>query len=168
MTTVNVGDDILAATLNRLLKPAMCRLTQGSAGTALTDSVNTPISFDTEDYDDFGMHSPSVNPTRITITAAAGDGKYEFKGTLALPSRADYLTIGCAIAKNGVAQAPWERSGPNVTANQRTCATTATLTMVVGDYVELLGLQDNTGNAALTTPFGGAIAPVLECLKVSE
>jgi hypothetical protein len=146
----------------------MCRLLQVSTATVLADNTNVALSWDTEDYDDYGMHSPSVNPTRITILSGTGDGKYLFKGSVLFPARADYITIGAVIAKNGGNQPSWERVGPNVSSAQRTVSVMATLPMVVGDYCELIGLQDNTANAAATTPIGSSFESSFECIKVSE
>lgn len=168
MTTVAVGDPITAAHINRLLSPPMCKVYQGSAGTSIPDNANTVLSWDSEEYDDLGMHSTSVNPTRITIVSAAGDGKYKFTGSLFVPSRSDYATIGVVIAKNGVNQAPFIRVGPNATSAQRSVMTTTTIAMVVGDYCEVFGYQDNTANLSVTTSFGSSFQPVFECVKVSE
>jgi hypothetical protein len=141
---------------------------QVSAGTNITDAITTVLAFDTEEYDDLAMHSPSVNPSRITITTAAGDGRYYFKGTLFVPARSDYLTIGCVIAKNGANQPPWTREQPGANSAQRTVSTSLIIPMVVGDYCEFNGFQDNTANATVATPAGSSFESVFECFKVSE
>jgi hypothetical protein len=168
VTTVSVGEDILAVTMNRLLKPPMCKVYQGSAGQNIADNTNTALTWDSEEYDDLGMHSTSVQPTRITITSAAGDGKYQFKGTFFVPNRTDYVTIGVAIAKNGTNQAPFIRVGPNASNSSRSVMTSTTIAMVVGDYAEVTAFQDNTANATIATPFGSSFQCVFECIKVSE
>ncbi len=169
MTTVAVGDPILAAHINRLLSPPMCRVYQGTAGQNLTDNTNTTLTWDTEEYDDLGMHSTSSNPTRITIVSAAGAGKYKFTGTLFLGARNDYVTIGCVVAKNGTNIAPFVRLGPGTGSAQRSLQVSTTISMAVNDYAELVGYQDNTGNVTVATPPGSSsFVSVFECLKVSE
>lgn len=161
MTAVNVGDDILAVQYNRIVQKPMCRLVQFTTGTSVPDNTNTALSFDSEEYDTHNMHSTSVNPTRVTIQAG-WDGIYLCKGTIFVPTAADYNTIGAVIAKNGANQAPWERVGPNNSSAQRTASTEARLSLVAGDYIELVAYQDNTANTSRTTPVGSSFEPVLE------
>lgn len=148
---INVAD-INAAQAGSNLRPAV-RLTQVAAGTTLNDSTNTAISFDGEDIDTHGFHSPSVNPTRITPTVA---GVYRFYGTIMLPGAVDYLTLGACIAKNTVNQAVFTRIQPGATSAQRSVSVSDVVLTMNGttDYCELIGFQDNTANTAKVTSFG--------------
>lgn len=150
---VNVAD-VNAAQAGSNLRP-VCRLTQVAAGTNLVDSTNTAISFDGEDLDTHGFHSPSVNPTRITPTVA---GVYRFYGTVMVPGAVDYLTLGACIAKNGTNQAVFTRIQPGATSAQRSVSATDTVLTMNGttDYCELIGYQDNTANTAKVTSFSAS------------
>lgn len=78
-------------------------------GCALWDSTNTallvntyvPISWDTEDYDPYGMHNPSVNPERITIPAGLG-GLYAINLYVSIGAVSGTISLG-VINLNGVA-----------------------------------------------------------------
>jgi hypothetical protein len=168
VTVAASGAPILASTINRLLNPPKCKVYQGAAGQNIADNTNTALTWDSEEYDDLGMHSTSVQPTRITITSAAGDGKYQFKGTFFVPNRTDYVTIAVAIAKNGTNQAPFIRVGPNASNVSRSVQVETTIVMAVGDYAEVIAFQDNGANATIATPFGSSFQSVFECIKVSE
>lgn len=157
------GDPVYASDVNL----ASARLFQNSAGTSLTDNTNTAITFDSESWDTDGMHSTSVNTSRVTITSSAGAGIYVCRGTVHLPGRSDYTTIGACIAKNGTNLAPFERWGPNTASVARTVTVECRVQLVVGDYVELIGFQDNTANVAVTTAFGASsFTTVLEVQKL--
>lgn len=150
---INVAD-IVSAQAASNLKPVV-RLTQSAAGTNLVDSTNTVLSWDNEDIDTHGFHSPTTNPSRITPNRA---GIYKFYGTLFLPGAADYVTVGLVVAKNGVNQAPFIRTQPGTTAAQRSFSVSDVYLTMNGttDYAELIGYQDNTANTAKVTPFGAS------------
>jgi hypothetical protein len=157
--TVN---DIAAAQAASNLRP-MCRLLQVAAGTVLNHAANTPLTWDTEDYDYGGLHA--AGSANIVINRA---GVWEFTMTLHLPSRADYQTIGCVVAKNGTNQPPWERLGPSTVSNQRSTQTNTKFLCAVNDIITGVGFQSNGASAAVTTVFGSAFECVLEATFIRD
>ena len=53
-------------------------LLSNTTNQAITTATGTNLSFDTEVYDTDGFHSPSVNPSRITIPAGVSKIKLHF------------------------------------------------------------------------------------------
>jgi hypothetical protein len=121
---------------------------------SLLNATYTAILFDSEDHDTFGMHSTSVNTSRLTIPAG-GDGIYLVGGAVFYDGNATGVRVA-RLRKNGTtdigsatlvaAVLSGTGAGPIV---QATCLAS----LVAGDYVELLGYQDsggalNVGNAA--------------------
>jgi hypothetical protein len=152
------------ARLNDPPAKAMCRLNQVAAGTVLNNNTNTALAWDGEDYDTAGLHSLLSNLSYVVISAAAGDGIYLCKGTVMIPARTDYQTVGCVIAKNGVNQQPWTREGPNAVSAQRSFSAEARLPLVVGDRVELVANQANGAAVAVTTVFANPAVSSFACV----
>jgi hypothetical protein len=158
---VDVGD-IAAAQAASNLRPA-CRLLQVGAGTSCADNTNTTLTWDTEDYDYGGLHA--AGSANVVITRA---GIWEFRLKVFFPAAADYLTIGCVVAKNGANQPPWDRLGPNNTSAQRTTGTTTEFLCAVGDIITAVGLQDNSAGTARTTVFGSSFECVFEAKFIRD
>lgn len=148
--------DIAAAQAASNLKPA-CRLLQVGAGTSLTHNANTPLLWDTEDYDYGGLHVAGT--ANIVLTRS---GVWSFDLTVMLPARSDYITIGACIAKGGTNQAPFARWGPNATSAQRSVSTHASLLCAAGDVITGIGFHANTAAVAVTTSAGSSFSSAFE------
>lgn len=137
------------------------KLIQSVAQTITDNAADAALTFTTgsTDIDTHSFHSETTNTARIVPTIA---GIYRFSGTMVLAAITTAVTIGAVIAKNGAAQAPRSRVGPNATAVQRTISVTTILSMNgTTDYAELLGFQDSSGNVATTV--GSSFASTFEC-----
>jgi hypothetical protein len=162
---VAAGDPVYATDVDTLADQTtgrpLVRLVQQTAQ-SLTDNTEAAITFGSgsEDIDTHGYHDTSSSNTRVTPGLA---GYYQVTGTLVMVARADYATIVARVGKNGSAQAPAGRQGPNATSSARSVTATAMLSANgTTDYFELLGTQDNTANVAQLTSVGGSFASVLE------
>ena len=145
------------------LRP-MCRLLQVTTGTNLASGTQGTLLWDTEDYDYGGLHA--AGSANVVITKA---GVYRVAFTLHLPARADYLTVGAVIQKNGVNQPPWIRQQPGTANAQRTAGpVVANLLCAVADTISAAGFQQNTAAAAAVTPVGSSFESVLEVEYVRE
>lgn len=171
--TIGAGEVILATDIlyiyNRTVAKPACRVVQQAAQT-LTDNTATTILFgaDSEDYDTHSMHSVSTNTGRITVPAGY-DGKYRAFGVFAMEANADYNSLEAYLAVNGSPVPTRKRVGPNTVASARTIDVSATLDLVAGDYVELVGLQDDaSGTSHDTSSTGGSFSCVLELLYESD
>jgi hypothetical protein len=123
------------------------RLRQANQQTIAT-SVNTAILFDSEDFDDLGGHSTVSNTSRYTATRA---GRYRFTGAIGFePNASGFRAVrvwknGSAIPGNTLS---WSQF--SVASNAVIPCRTVTVSLIVGDYVEMIALQ-NSG-AGLLTP----------------
>jgi hypothetical protein len=166
------GDIIYAADIQAiidgtLLRPTV-RLVQAVAQ-ALTNNVDTPISFTTEEIDTHGFHDGAVNNSRITPSRP---GIYELKGRVVFSGDNDFTSLQGRIAKNGAVQAPIDRQlgtfSTSTSAGRGVYAFGQFSADGIGDYFELMGLQQNTSAAATPTNIGGSFASTLECVFLRD
>lgn len=112
---------------------------------SITDATTTTVAFDAEITDTDGMHSTSVNNSRITIQTA-GVYSVGFVGSFA--AAADYVRTSATILLNGTAGiARGQTPGTSTSAPQILWANRV-YRFAVGDYIEVELFQDNTANAA--------------------
>lgn len=151
----------IQAILNASSEKPVVKLIQTVAQTMTDNAADAALTFTTgsTDIDTHSFHSESSNTSRITPSIA---GIYRFRGTMVLAAITTAVTIGAVIAKNGTAQAPRARIGPNSTASQRTVSVETILSMNgTTDYAEILGFQDSAGNVATTV--GSSFTSTFEC-----
>lgn len=137
-----------------------------NATQSITDNTVTAIAFAAEDWDTNGFHDPVTNNSRITPNIA---GYYRFTGAVFMGGRTDYVSIDCAMRKNGgTAVAPAERKIFSTAATQvsGTVSVQCTVQMLMNgttDYCELVVLQDNAANAAQVTAQSLRFSSAFEC-----
>jgi hypothetical protein len=130
---------------------AKCQI-YNSAVQSLADATYTALTFDSEDHDEFGMHSTSVNTSRITIPAGAG-GVYLVGGTIYYVANATGIR-GARILKNGATDVVTASFVPAVSSSGLGAGVhiAGLVSLSAADYLELLGFQNsggalNTGDA---------------------
>ena len=113
-----------------------CRVLR-TTNRSIADSTWTAVPFGSERYDTHGMHSGSVNVTRITAMVA---GKYAIGGNVEWdqsPNGSRYI----GILVNGTTLLSVVEHGPTAEA----MATLADYQFAVGEYAELVVYQDSGG-----------------------
>ena len=118
---------------------------------SLATSTETPITFNTEDFDVGALHDVSTNPTRFTVPAG-GAGVYLLTGSITYATAASTVTRAW-WKKNGTTHVAGGVSGLTSAASSTSLCVTALVTLAAADYVELIGFQStggalNTGDAA--------------------
>ena len=138
--TFLAGDDLSAATMEKIANPPRARVLANAAQNVLNNTF-TEIVFQEQDFIYNVTHDAVGNPTRFTI---AVDGIY-------------VLTGGVAWGTNGtgVRALKWQKNGVDIpgggsnvgayTPGQpMVVARPTTVSLAVGDYVCLLGSQSST------------------------
>ncbi len=162
--TVFGGDVILASDINALIaasseRPAG-RMIQTVAQTGIVNNTMTPVTFTTEQFDTAGVHSTSVNTSRVTPTTA---GIYRVMGSVSISGATDYTAAEVVVLVNGSAVAPAFRITPSATSN--------TLVLRATAYVECNGTTDyfevgyrvaRSGAGTSSTAVSSQFASVLE------
>jgi hypothetical protein len=164
--TYAVGQRISAATLQALADYTVNRPLVRLVSTAaqnLADNTATSIAFGTGStlIDTHGYHSESTNNTRVTPVLA---GYYEIFGLVAYGAATTLLTLQTVIRLNGVDQPGNTRQGPNATSSARSTAAGPITLFCDGltNYIEVAGLQDNSGGTTIATTSGGTTVSYLE------
>jgi len=137
---VQAGDIIRASDIS----VQACRVRR-TAALSISDNSATAVSFDDEDFDTDGMHSTSVNNSRITINTA-GIYVVGFTGTLA--GSADYVRTYAELRINGATGIARQQTSGTTSAVPQAINVTTVYLFSATDYVEVLVYQDNTANAA--------------------
>jgi hypothetical protein len=147
---------VTAAGHNAVTDPPRCRV-YNSANISLTSGVVTAMTFDTETIDDGGMHSTSVNTSRITVPSD-GAGWYSIGGCVRFAANTTgYREI--KITLNGTLDLEIMRV-PNSGATDDVRVSIHTeYPLAVGDYVELYATQNSGG--ALNALGGFAYSPMM-------
>jgi hypothetical protein len=125
-----------------------------NAAQSIATGVQTPLAFNTEIYDDAGMHDPAVNPSRLVCGVA---------GTYYVQAGCEFVASAAGmrwmtLRRNGIA-------GEFQTIDRRPGHATIVvplnvsvlLQLAVNDYVEAIVFQDS--GAALVVEAGGAQFP---------
>lgn len=145
------------------LNPALATVRQTVAQT-FTSSTWAAVNFDAEDFDTHGGHSTTVNNSRYTCQVA---GYYQLSGGVSWASSTS-VTRWTRWAKNGT---ELDGTGSNMnalsTGQTLTVARTITVSLNVGDYVQLQGAQ--FAGANLDTYVGiGYAQPIMSVTRVSS
>jgi hypothetical protein len=146
------------------VKVQACRVTR-TTSQSITDSTTTTVTFNDEVFDETGMHSTSVNTSRITI-GVAGYYVVGFQGRFA--SGNDFVITQAHLLVNGtttiaLAQFP----GTSNPVPQRVFVSTVD-TFAVGDYIEAQVYQDNTANAARNLEVVSGQSPVFYAARIGS
>jgi hypothetical protein len=127
---------------------------------SIAAATSVAIQFTTEDEDTHNGHSTGTNPSRYTCQAGWA-GRYKLYGGVGLASIATGTRRWASWYKNG-AVIPGSRNNVNNTSGGATLWSprTVTTTLAVGDYVELMVFQEDTGSNAVNTATGADDQPV--------
>lgn len=161
--TVTTGELIDAAEWNAVAdsinfhsNPPACRLFS-TVTTSLPNNATVVVTFDSERYDTDGMHSTSVNPSRITVNTA---GLYIVTAHVAFSSDTDYTRLLVDILANGAtAIARHSLENPGADSNLRGFSVATVWKASATNYFEVRCLQVNTGAGTETVDVLGAISP---------
>lgn len=145
----------LSNLLLALQQPVLCDLRQTTIQNFATGSTPSAMAWDTEVSDDIGLHDNVTNTSRVTITSAAGAGRYWAFGAIQWPanSTGDRRAV---VRKNGSTYRAGQRQQAVTIGGGTTVTFAAALVpCVVNDYLELGGAQ-NAGSTLSTdnTSFG--------------
>jgi hypothetical protein len=120
-----------------------CRLTK-STTQAIGTGVATAITFQTEEFDDGGLHSSSVNNPRITIPTG-GDGTYMLGCHVEFANNATGIRTVLIVVNGTTTQTTVRDVSPSASdASRLACSTLQKL--AAGDYVEVQVVQTSGGN----------------------
>ena len=151
-STVQTGKDSLGNWLFNTVNKPVCKLDDSSNATSLPQNTNTAIPFNSaghETLDNDGMHSISVNNTRITIQR---DGLYEITGSYQINNVSTAPAFFYALLKiNGTATDSFGGTYA-VTSTYPATGMSYIGKFAAGDYIEFCGNQSGattqvTGNA---------------------
>lgn len=119
----------------------------------LGTGANTPIVFDLEVFDPFGLHSNTTNNTRITVQEP---GWYQIGGFVTFAANATGIRQ-ISVVKNGTTALAEISTTALGGGNVAKLAIDAAEYLAAGDYVELNAYQDSGGN--LNTVQSGSYRP---------
>lgn len=157
---VNAGDIIRASDI----AVKACRVTR-TTNQSIPDATETLVTFNAETYDTDGMHSTVTNNSRITIVTA---GVYEVGFNGRFPSGNDYSVLQALLRVNGTTYIAQEQNpGTGIAVPQRIGVKTTTQ-FVVGDYIEVLVYQDNTGNTSEALEVFADYTPVFYATRLGS
>ena len=130
-----------------------------SAPQSIAHATNTPVSWDTEHYDDASIHDPAVNPTRFTAPAGTTRMALVGQASFATPAGPWQQVI---VWKNGASPiiVPVNRKNTSGSGLTFLNIPPVAIPMDPGDYLELVVQQQSGGNLNLSaTPWSwcGAI-----------
>lgn len=146
--------------IDALVNKPVGRLRQTVTQSGLTDATIFAVTFTTEDFDTHSYHSTSSNTSRVTPTKA---GYYRTAGVLCFAGQSDYVGLDAMIRLNGTALQGATRYGPP--GNNTTIALPVDAIVPIngsGDYFELAGRADRSGNTSTGTTFSSFLGSTLE------
>lgn len=124
--------------------PPACRVYRSTVQ-SYTDATEGTQLFDTERYDTNTMHDTSTNTGRITIKTA-GIYIVTFRGRFA--AAADYSQCYAILKLNGATTIDQDLITPTTFNTNPSLRIATQYKFAVNDYIEVIGYQDNTANAA--------------------
>lgn len=115
-----------------------------SADQSISNNTSTVLALNSERYDTSAIHDTSTNNSRLTVTSAAGAGKYRITGQVAYDtnSTGERQTI---IRLNGSTVIA-DDTRMAVTGDFTICIVSTTYSLAVNDYVELIAFQLSGGS----------------------
>lgn len=129
-----------------------CRLVQQSAQSIGTSDTALQFAASSENYDPYGLHDEAVNNTRITFNKT---GIWLVKGTVFVQSNTAVTSLVATLSITGGVVPARSKSKPAATAVTMSQEVMEILSVVNGDYAELLG--QCTGSAT-NSNVGGSFA----------
>ncbi len=113
-----------------------------SATQNLAHNTLQAIAFATNDFDNGGVHSATVNNTRFTVPTGA-DGIWLFVGTFyfTVPDNPEPGTYELGTRKNGSGVTKVLQEMPISPATEATIAGSVMYSLVAGDYIEFMAYQ---------------------------
>lgn len=141
-----------------------CRLTR-TVVLSCADGALVTVGFDSEVLDVYGMHSNTVNNSRITF-AVAGWYHVGWSGQFILA--ADYIYVRYVIQLNGSELISQEQfAGTSANVSQK--GGTSTIHWFnAGDYIEALVDQNNTANLARDLQLSGSWSPTFYAVRIGS
>lgn len=140
--------------------PAMECMVRRTTVQSIPNNAYTPLSFDAEVRDPFGMHSPATNPTRVTVPAP---GLYSCVATVGWTvAAAGRLSIG--IRRNGGDNIGSDQAYVPAGAADLDQQAVAMFQLDEGDYLEVV-VHQNTGSAKDVYSYG-SLYPSLSVVRV--
>lgn len=113
--TYTAGTPLTAAQMNAIRdnmtaaqNPATVQCYQATTGQSIPASVATAVTFNTNLYDPYTMHSTVTNTSRLTIPTGWG-GKWRFNAAITWPTALAATYLQLQIYKNGALWAPSAR-----------------------------------------------------------
>jgi hypothetical protein len=141
-----------------------CRVTRTTV-LSCADNTLVTVGFDSEVDDLYGMHSNTVNNSRITF-AVAGWYHVGWQGQIALA--ADYIYVRYLIDLNGSTTISQEQNA-GTTANVSQKGGTSTVYWFdAGDYIEAKVDQNNTANTARDLGLSGDWSPTFYAVRIGS
>lgn len=157
----NAGDIIRASDV----AVQACRVNR-TVAQSLTDNTLTTIAFDDELFDTDGMHDTVTNNSRITINTA-GFYTVGFVGVIAANS--DYSRTETYLRINGSTVIAFNlKDGTDLGSQSQTLAVSTVYEFVVGDYIEVRVLQDNSSSAARDLEATGDQSPHFYAARIGS
>jgi hypothetical protein len=144
---------ITAAAHNDVWDPPRCFVYNSANISIATSGTVQALTFDTELEDTGGMHSTSVNTSRITIPTG-GNGWYRFGGCVRFAANATgYREV--KIRANGATDLVVQRTQNHGGADTCRVAVHGEYPLVATDYIELVVTQSSGGalNAEAVVPY---------------
>lgn len=130
--------------------PPACRA-YNNANVNVPNATVVTIPLNSERFDTNGMHSTSVNTSRITFVTA---GLYIVTGHLDIQTNAAGIRF-VGIELNGSSELAWQIA-PGRASGGTVISVSTVYKFVAGDYVELLAFQDSGGTLAAQYTVGQA------------
>jgi hypothetical protein len=122
-----------------------------SADETVPNAIPTRLTFDSERYDNGGLHSTVTNPSRLTAQKA---GKYNISGHVQFLSNASgYRWV--EIFLNGTTVIA-RQAGPALSGPATDLSVSTTYHLAVNDYVELWVYQNSGGNLDVVAVSAGS------------
>ena len=149
----NASNALPAAELNDCFDPPRCFVYNSANISITTSGAVQALTFDTEYEDTGGMHSTSVNTSRITIPTG-GSGWYRFGGCVRFAANATgYREV--KIRANGSVDIVIQRTENHGGTDTCRVALHGEYPLAAGDYIELVVTQNSGGalNAEAVTPY---------------
>jgi hypothetical protein len=132
--------------------PALPRAKATAASTVVSSSAYTvlPFALGSENYDTDNFHSPTVNPSRMTIPF---NGVYQAHAEVAVRNTLAEGDRVVEMRKNGTTVVGFSEVGPPLANHYVSLPVTVTEPFVTGDYLEILVLA-NTGAGGVADASG--------------
>jgi hypothetical protein len=139
-------DTYVSAPILALQTPAFCDLRQTTIQNIATGSTPTALLWDTEVSDDLGMHDNVTNTGRVTITSAAGAGRYLAVGAVQWPANATGDRRAVTMKNGSVYRTAQRQQAVTIGGGTTVTMASAIIPCVIGDFLGFGGAQ----NAGIT------------------